>query len=199
MTIYTDIDRYTYHRNMVDDPVTAYILILSVMSVLYIYIHIYLSHCNHNYNVQINFHYIYTYTQKNIYYIISHQYPINITLIRFSPCLNVPQYPGASRKTTAGTFVQTFPRTASLITGPATFGSRTGLGEVSVMLHGPCCRGCFGWCLGGALVYRLYGGANGGVGLSVMQQLTSDSAHGPQRGDPTFGRDPAWFLLHRSA
>ena len=92
MTIYTDIDRYTYHRNMVDDPVTAYILILSVMSVLYIYIHIYLSHCNHNYNVQINFHYIYiyTYTQKNIYYIISHQYPINITLIRFSPCLTFP-------------------------------------------------------------------------------------------------------------
>ena len=143
--------------------------------------------------------YIYTYTQKNIYYIISHPYPINITLIRFSPCLTFPNIlvppekrrPELSFKRSRGQRRSSLGRCHLWVKD----GPRWSLGDApwSVL------SGVFGWCLGGALVYRLYGGANGGVGLSVMQQLTSDSAHGPQRGDPTFGRDPAWFLLHRSA
>lgn len=195
---------------MVDDPVIAYILILSVMSVLYIYIHIYLSHCNHNYNVQINFHYIYIHRPQKIHYIISHQYPTNIKLIRwFSPCLTipniVPQYrspiswclpkkrrPELSFKRSRGQ------RRSSLGLPPL------GQGRASVKSR---------WCS----VVRAVGGVwvvpmvvlvsqrcsnwhqirkpNSKSGLKPHIQHIGHSVWG----DPTFGRDPAWFLLHRSA
>ena len=95
--------------------------------------------------------YIYIHRPQKIHYIISHQYPTNIKLIRwFSPCLTipniVPQYPGASQKNDGRNFRSNVPEDSVAHHWACHLwvkdGPRWSLGDApwSVL------SGVFGWC-----------------------------------------------------